>query len=164
MKQHKIECEWTRRRTYDVSLSDEFTQYSETAEAGLLKQGGSPGTTRLDGQAAQDATRVPGAQTAWAWDAATVNPAQLTLGVHQQCATFGERYAAYQFTPVTAVEKEGGRWRVATPTGEVVADKVVWANNAYVAEVCTELKDIVVPVRGKYYHDEYGPTTIAMEA
>jgi glycine/D-amino acid oxidase-like deaminating enzyme len=153
--QNKLDCEWTKRTTYDASLSPEFTAYSANTEAALRAIGGDPEVTRLDGAAAAHATRVD-AQAAWRWEAATVNPAQLTMGVHGLCVKTG-RYTVCAHAPVTKVDKvhaasgqaEAQKWRISTPKGEIVADKVVWANNAYVAGLCAELEGIVVPVRGE---------------
>lgn len=144
---NNIECEWTRRTTYDTSLSEEFTATSAAAEEALRGVGGSPPMKRYDADAAE-ITRVPSAQAAWAWDAATLNPAQLTLAIHQLCVDTG-RYDAYAFAPGTSVDRDGDRWKVITPRGAVVCSKVVYATNGYAAGLLPELEALVVPVKGE---------------
>ncbi|CAK9783596.1 unnamed protein product [Cutaneotrichosporon oleaginosum] len=124
---HAISCEWSPRPTYDVHLSSAFAASSASAHAAYAAAGG-PTPTFLDAAAASAAT-VP-CLGATAWRAATLNPAQLTLGVVALCEA-DERFAAYTHAPVCSVTRESGGWAVRGPRGCMWAKKVVWATNAY---------------------------------
>ena len=54
--------------------------------------------------------------------------------------------AVHGATPVTRMEKAGGRWRLTTPRGVVTADKVVLATNGYTDGLWPGLARSVVPV------------------
>lgn len=151
VRENKIDCEWTRRTTYDVCLHQSFVAATEAAIMGLRAAGGrTPGLVRLDGDAAREATRTESALTAYAWPAATVNPAQLTLGVHAAAAAKGKgRYRVFAWAPVTGVEGAEGAWDVVTERGRVRARQVVWATNGYAGAVVPEFDGLVVPERGK---------------
>jgi glycine/D-amino acid oxidase-like deaminating enzyme len=88
--------------------------------------------------------------TAFSWDAATLNPAQLTLSVHTENLSLGG-YDLFAWAPVHRVsEAEGDRkkWVVETKRGKIQTDKVVYATNAYSQALIPELKDLIVPMRG----------------
>lgn len=85
----------------------------------------------------------------FSWDAATLNPAQLTLSVHTENVSLGG-YDLFAWTPVQRVVKGKGKaWSVETKRGAIETDKVVFATNAYSQALIPELKDLIVPMRGK---------------
>jgi glycine/D-amino acid oxidase-like deaminating enzyme len=129
IKRHGIECEWTERSTYDVHLTPEFAAHSASALAAYAAAGGVSPAVHLSAEEARRETRVE-CVGATRWPAATVNPAQLTLGVLALCEE-DTRFQAYTHAPVTRVLGTEGAWEVAGPRGTVRARKVVWATNAY---------------------------------
>jgi glycine/D-amino acid oxidase-like deaminating enzyme len=52
----------------------------------------------------------------------------------------------YGATPVARIAKDGGRWRLETPTGTVTAEKVVLATNGYTGDLWPGLRRSIVPV------------------
>ena len=85
------------------------------------------------------------------WPAATLNPAKLTLAIHTLNTKLGG-YSIYAYAPVHAVSQADDcvSWTVTTNRGSVKAGKVVFATNAYSQAVVPELKDLIIPTRGRY--------------
>ncbi|EJT47860.1 hypothetical protein A1Q1_03237 [Trichosporon asahii var. asahii CBS 2479] len=156
---HKIECEWQKRETYDVCLTEDFAAYSQQANDAFAQAGGHP-PAPLGREGAQKAARSQSAVEAYGWEAATLNPAELTLAIHKLCKDT-ERYDAFTFCPVLGLtpgvnpdvlirpdpdvesreatdpaETPGcAGWTVATARGSVRARKVVLATNGYTDSV-----------------------------
>ena len=55
--------------------------------------------------------------------------------------------AIHRDTPVTALSRQGTRWRLATPHGTVTAEHVVIATNGYTDALVPGLRERIVPVR-----------------
>jgi glycine/D-amino acid oxidase-like deaminating enzyme len=92
---------------------------------------------------------VDDVKNSYGWQAATLNPAQLTLSIHTENLSLGG-YELYSWAPVHKVsEATGDRWEVHTPRGSVLADKVVFATNAYSQALIPELEGLITPMRGK---------------
>lgn len=170
IRKHKIACEWQRRETYDVCLTEEFAAYSHEANAAFAAAGGSP-PAALGTEAAQKAARSKDAVEAFGWPAATLNPAQLTMAIHKLC-TETERYDAFTFCPVLGLtpgvdpdvllrpdpdvesveatdpaETPGSAgWTVATARGSMHARKIVLATNGYTDSV---MRMGIVPVQAQ---------------
>lgn len=167
IKSRQVECEWTPRKTYDACMSDEFVAYSAKALDGVRKAGSAEVVEVLDGDAAKkvrparicidrsdielivQATRVDDVKQSYGWNAATLNPAQLTLSIHTENLSLGG-YNLYAWAPVHKVTEaeDGQRWNVHTSRGSVVADKVVYATNAYSDALLPELEGLITPMRG----------------
>ncbi|KAI3321909.1 FAD dependent oxidoreductase [Xylariaceae sp. AK1471] len=52
-------------------------------------------------------------------------------------------------TPLTRLERRGSSWVAHTPRGEIRAQEVLLATNAYTSYVLPGLTDVIVPVRGQ---------------
>ena len=74
---------------------------------------------------------------------AMVEPARLAWGLREACLRLGVRI--HEGTPATGLEREGARMAVATPTGRVVAPRVVLATNAF-PPLLRRLRLMTVPV------------------
>ncbi|WWC85870.1 uncharacterized protein L201_000737 [Kwoniella dendrophila CBS 6074] len=150
IKKTNIDCEWTPRDTYDISLSESFRDYASNALKTLLESGGKPQVEELSQEQAAKETRVKDAQGAIKWWAGTVNPAKLCLGIHQLNQSLGG-YSLYSHAPVHKVvqSEDGVSWDVQTPRGKVRAKKVVYATNAYSDALLEELEGLIVPVRAQ---------------
>lgn len=61
-----------------------------------------------------------------------LNPMKYVLGLADAARKAGVQ--VYGDSPVTAILREEGRWRVETPTGSLLVDKVLVATNAYSSE------------------------------
>ncbi|OCF36345.1 hypothetical protein I316_02220 [Kwoniella heveanensis BCC8398] len=145
-----IECEWTPRDTYDVSLSSDFRDYASKALKDLRDNGGTPEVEEVGQEQTVKETRVGSAHGSVKWWAGTLNPAKLTLGIHQSNVSQGG-YKLYAYAPVHGVVQsdDGVSWDVMTPRGVVRAKKVIHATNAYCDALLPELEGLVVPTRAQ---------------
>lgn len=72
-----------------------------------------------------------------------VNPLGYARGLAQAAIQAGAK--VHGGTPVTRVWSDGGRWKVATPTGTVSAAKLLLATNGYTDELWRRLRRTIVP-------------------
>jgi len=82
------------------------------------------------------------------WGNATggrVNPLALARGLAAAAIRHGA--AIHTASPVTAIEKVGGGWRLATPRGTLTAERVIIATHAYTGRFWPGLRRTIVPVR-----------------
>jgi L-pipecolate oxidase len=76
----------------------------------------------------------------------TINPLAYVRGLATAAIKAGATIATR--TPVTALARVGGAWRLATPQGEIVADTVVLATNAYTdGKLWPGLRQSIIPMR-----------------
>ncbi|HUN48256.1 MAG TPA: FAD-binding oxidoreductase [Stellaceae bacterium] len=76
----------------------------------------------------------------------TINPLAYVRGLAASAAKLGATLRAQ--TPVTALSRAGGQWRLKTPRGEVTAETVVLATNAYTERhLWPGLRQSLVPMR-----------------
>ena len=73
-----------------------------------------------------------------------VQPLSLTRGYAKKAQSLGAQL--FQDSPVTSIEKQGASWKVTSPTGSVVAEKVVLATNAYSTNLWPGLKQTFLPM------------------
>ena len=87
-------------------------------------------------------------KNSYGWQAATLNPAQLTLSIHTENESLGG-YELYAWAPVHKVtDADDGKWNVQTSRGSVLAEKVIYATNAYSQALIPELEGLITPMRG----------------
>ena len=76
----------------------------------------------------------------------TINPLAYVRGLAAAALKAGAVIATR--TPVTALTRTGSGWRLATPRGEVIADTVVLATNAYTeSKLWPGLRQSLIPMR-----------------
>jgi glycine/D-amino acid oxidase-like deaminating enzyme len=76
----------------------------------------------------------------------TINPLAYVRGLAAAALKAGAAIATR--TPVTALDRAGGQWRLATPQGEVAADAVILATNAYTEHhLWPGLRQSIIPMR-----------------
>jgi glycine/D-amino acid oxidase-like deaminating enzyme len=76
----------------------------------------------------------------------TINPLAYVRGLAVAAIKAGATIATR--TPVSALARVGGAWRLATPQGEIVADTVVLATNAYTdGNLWPGLRHSIIPMR-----------------
>ena len=73
-----------------------------------------------------------------------LNPLGYARGLTAAAMSAGA--AVHGDTPVSRMEKVGGRWRLTTPRGMVTAEKIVLATNGYTDDLWPGLRRSVVPV------------------
>lgn len=128
IEKHGIACELERHGTLHVAVGTEGLKEIEDR----AKQWGALGApvTLLD--ATETARRVgSSAYTGSLLDmrAGTLQPLAYARGLAHAAITAG--VAVHTSSPVTATERNGSRWNVKTATGQVTADWIVVATDAY---------------------------------
>jgi glycine/D-amino acid oxidase-like deaminating enzyme len=98
----------------------------------------------------QDAAAFIGSgfYAAWSIDrrGGTINPLAYVRGLAAAAMKAGAAIATG--TPVTALERIGTQWRLATPRCEVIADTVILATNAYTEhQLWPRLRQSIIPMR-----------------
>lgn len=73
-----------------------------------------------------------------------VQPRSLTYGFAQAAAQRGARI--FESTPAQSLRREGGKWIVTTPSGQVRAERVVAATNAYADNLVPGLASSILPL------------------
>lgn len=74
----------------------------------------------------------------------TLNPLAYARGLAR--AALGAGATIHGQTPALALERQGQRWRVQTPRGEVMAERVLLATNAYSDDLWPGLRQSVIPI------------------
>jgi glycine/D-amino acid oxidase-like deaminating enzyme len=143
IQRHQIACEGLQSGTLRVAMRErEVRDLERTAEqwtrrtdkVSLLERdtiGGFTGTDRylgamLDRRGGQ------------------VNPLGYARGLAAAAINAGA--SVHGSTRVTELRKDGGKWRLATATGRVTAEKVVLATNGYTDDLLPSLRRSIVPV------------------
>jgi len=76
----------------------------------------------------------------------TINPLAYVRGLAAAAIKAGA--VVVTGTPVTALNRRGNQWHLATPRGEVIADTVVLATNAYTEQrLWAGLRQSIIPMR-----------------
>lgn len=89
-------------------------------------------------------------------DGGHVNPYRMTNGMAEAAAKLGARI--FGNSPALHVEPAGGRWKVRTARGSVIADRVVFCTNAYATDVVPQFARAFYPLTA------YGLTTKPLPA
>lgn len=88
-----------------------------------------------------------------------LNPLSYARGLAQAAVQAGAK--VYGSTRVLEVSRQGTRWRLATPTGAVSAEKLVLATNGYTDDLWPKLRRTIVPVYSGIVATEPIPDGIA---
>lgn len=75
-----------------------------------------------------------------------INPLALVRGIARAAIAGGA--VLHERTKATALSQVGGKWRVATPGGDVVCNQVLLCTNAYTDGLWPGLRETIIPVRG----------------
>jgi glycine/D-amino acid oxidase-like deaminating enzyme len=148
VSRYGIDCDFARNG--ELSVATQPWQADALAAAADSAGSLGAGLTLLDGQATRAVVRSP-TYLAGLLDAggcATVDPARLAWGLRRACLEAGVRI--YEHTPVTGIAGDGGlpgreRLLLATPQGEVVAERAVLGTGAF-APLLRRVAQRVVPV------------------
>jgi glycine/D-amino acid oxidase-like deaminating enzyme len=90
-----------------------------------------------------------------------VNPLGYARGMAEAAMRAGA--TVHGGTPATKVWREGSSWHVETPTGTVIADRLIIGTNGYTDDLWPKLRRSVVPVFSGIAASEPVPETIANE-
>jgi glycine/D-amino acid oxidase-like deaminating enzyme len=149
-----LDCEFELRRSFDV-FTDEAESvrlkkiYDESRAAG---RSWTKNTHFIDGQYVEQVTSVKGATSAVSVPCCSFWPYKF---VTQLAARLLERHAGFNIqtnTPVIAVTEKDEVNTIRTARGDMKADTVIFATNAYTSGLLPSFKDVIVPVRGMATH------------
>ncbi|KAJ5649505.1 FAD dependent oxidoreductase, partial [Penicillium longicatenatum] len=154
VKEHNIDCDFNYMRTFEVALTDECVDLLSKALTAFKAAGGDVTHVKFyNGEAAQEATRVPGALCAYESPAASNHPGKLVQWILKDFISKGGKL--WTHCPVTktdrfrGIDKPNLRWEVHTPRGIVAAETVVHCTNAYAAYLLPELSKFITPRRSQ---------------
>jgi glycine/D-amino acid oxidase-like deaminating enzyme len=146
---HNIACDFTPKPTFDVCLTNEIAADEADNVKEYRKAGGDTEKFHLrvyEGQDAVQRTGIHGALAAYEWPAASIHPAKLTHWLLSNVIRRGCRL--WTHCPVSEVTKEGEGWRVHTPRGIVISQKVVHCTNVYAGALLPQLSpNRLTPIR-----------------
>lgn len=131
VKEHGIECEYEYTGFLRVATTPKYARRIQE-ELALARSLGIEGVEWIDEAQLREQVRSPAYLGAW-WEprCAILNPAKLVRGMKGVAQKVGA--VVYENAPVDQVSREGKGFRLRTASGEVEADKVVLATNAYSA-------------------------------
>ncbi|TVY75570.1 hypothetical protein LSUE1_G004619 [Lachnellula suecica] len=168
------ECEMLRTRSWDVIIDEQQAadvekEWSQTVAAmkAAAKEDGRERDLQwlgdvqfLKGEIVEQVTSIRGAKAALSCPAISLWPYKFVMGLLQHVIRLGVEL--YTLTPVTKIERvseeeagqnisassTNGFTALHTPRGITLARKVVFASNAYAANLLPQFQNTIVPVRG----------------
>lgn len=142
VEKHGIDCDFLR--TGSLAVATEHYQVEGLRDEHEQMRACGLGSTWLDTEALRDRVDSPTFLAAYHDpDGAILEPARLAWGLREACLSQGVRIAEH--TPATDLTGSGDGVAVRTPWGEVRADNVVLATNAY-PSLLRRLRLMTVPV------------------
>ncbi|KAJ4473002.1 FAD dependent oxidoreductase [Lentinula aciculospora] len=158
IEKEQIDCDFWLGESYETCIDQEaadrkFRSYREFKDDGGPLDGIVKMTT--DSDEAKRLTRMRNAVLTASFPAASLFPYKLVSHLLQLCISKYE-FNLQTHTTVTAVTPAepglagaGAKWTVTTPRGTIVANKVVFATNAYTATLLPEFLGNIVPGQGQ---------------
>ncbi|MFP8967041.1 NAD(P)/FAD-dependent oxidoreductase [Pokkaliibacter sp. CJK22405] len=156
IEKHGIECEATRNGTLHLAHSSKGFAELERRHRQLIARGAP--VELLDAKETEKRTGSP-AYVGALFDprAGTIQPLAYVHGLAHAALKAGA--ALYTQSPVTSLVKESSGWLLRTPQGEVRANKVLMATNAYTGDWQHAIQQSFVPI--KYFQYASKPLTPA---
>ena len=129
IRELRIDCDYEHPGFLRVATSEKYRNRL-LHEIEVARKLGLEGISWLDREPTQLEVASPLYLGAW-WEprCGLLNPAKLAWGWREVIAAEG--VDVFERTPVTEIARDGGKIRLTTPGGHVVADRVVLATNAY---------------------------------
>ena len=129
INEHKLDCDFERSGFLKVATTPTYEKRI-AAELEAFQSLGLSGLSWLDADAVAERIKSPTFRGAlWEPGCGLINPVKWVEGLRGLALTKGARL--YESTRVERVDRNAGRFRLATPRGTLLADKVVFATNAY---------------------------------
>lgn len=131
IRDYQIACEWQQNGYVMGALQPSMHR---TLEAKVAEYNAAGARTRLiDADEAREITGSPRLMAGWLHEeGGHLNPLGYARGLARAVIQEGARL--HTASPTKSVEREAGKWRVATPNGAVSADKVIFATGAYTVD------------------------------
>ena len=141
---YRIECQARRCGTINIAHSASAMDYLQSRCEQLQQLGAS--TSLLDGDQAQQLSGSPVYKFGGILDpeAGTIQPLSYVRGLAQAVQSLDVQ--VYQESPLLDLQREETRWLAKSEHGQVIADKVVLASNAYSDRHCQGVRESTVPV------------------
>ena len=143
VRKYEIECDAEQTGWFQPSHSVEYLRLSESRVNAWQRQGAP--AEMLDASQAESllgSKHWPGGMLNPT--GGHVNPLRLTQGMAQVCETQG--VTIFENTPAISVTRQGDGWKIKTPNGELTADAILLATNAYTDDVAPLIKRSIVPI------------------
>ncbi len=147
--EHSIDCHLMMGGTATLALgADELPQLEETAND--LAKYGLPGTWWDAATCAEQTHSDSFIGGLFNPQAGQLWPAKLVIGIAQAAERLGANLQTEtEVQEVVRREQRGAGFSVKTSRGEVRADAIVYATNAWTRNLLPQLNEIIVPVRGQ---------------
>ena len=88
-----------------------------------------------------------------------LNPLKYAFGLAAAAEMLGVR--VFGDSPVTSVVRDGSHWRIVTPSGEVSAERILFATNGYTDQLVPGLSRSIIPVFSSIVSSAPLPTSLA---
>ncbi|MEE8366329.1 MAG: FAD-binding oxidoreductase [Gammaproteobacteria bacterium] len=144
VKRYRIDCDASQCGTINIAHKASAMRYLEHRCEQMQKIGAS--VEILDGDAAQALSGSPAYRHGGILDptAGTIHPLNYAYGLAQAAAAQGARL--YQQSPLESLSRQGNYWLAETENGQVTAEQVVIATNAYADDRSQGVQDSTLPV------------------
>jgi glycine/D-amino acid oxidase-like deaminating enzyme len=144
VQRYQIECNADHTGTVNIAHKASAMAYLEDRCEQMIKLGGS--AHMIDGNEAQSISGSPVYCHGGILDpnAGTLQPLSFVRGLAGAAIEKGAKL--YQHSPLLKLTRDDGRWLAETETGQVLADQVVMATNAYADENCEGVRESTLPV------------------
>lgn len=154
VERENIDCELYLTRSFDVFLKQEEASRVEAKIQRIREEGADwlKDIQSLGGPHVERLTGVRGAKGAISTRVCSLWPYKFVHGLLERCIDMGVNLQTH--TPVTMISREAdtGLSILRTPRGVTRAKKVIFASNAYVANLLPQFWDVIVPVKGTACH------------
>ena len=144
VQRYRMDCDWQPRGTVNIAHNAAAMGYLEDRCRQLQNLGA--GVEIIDGAESGRISASPVYVHGGIHDpaAATIHPLNYARSLARAALEQGARL--YQDSPMLSLERRNDRWRATTPAGEVIADQVVIATNAYADAGSQQVDESTVPV------------------
>ena len=144
VRRHQIECDADQAGTVNIAHKASAMPYLEDRCEQMRKLGSS--VRMIDGNEAQSISGSPVYCHGGILDpnAGTIQPLSYVRGLANTAITRGAKI--YQQSPLLKLSRDGNRWLAETEAGQVQADQVILATNAYADENSEGVRESTLPV------------------
>jgi len=144
VQRHQIECNADQAGTVNIAHKASAMPYLEDRCEQMRKLGSS--VRMIDGNEAQSISGSPVYCHGGILDpnAGTIQPLSFVRGLANTAITMGAKI--YQQSPLLKLSRNRNRWLAKTESGQVLADQVILATNAYADENSEGVRESTLPV------------------
>lgn len=144
VQRHQIECNADQTGTVNIAHKGAAMGYLEDRCEQMIKLGAA--ARMIDGDEARSISGSPVYRYGGILDpsAGTIQPLSYVRGLARAAIENGLKL--YQQSPLVKITRDGNRWLAETESGQVAADQVVMATNAYADENNEGVRESTLPV------------------